>query len=117
MIIFLITFEILWQCCRLEPVLAADNAITDFNVDNATTDTFKIKEKITGKTENNGTKNVEIMVPLKYHSNFWRTLEIPLINYEINLDLNWSKSCVRVAKNADEVTTNIYIYIYFIFQF
>ena len=74
MIIVLITFGILWQCCRLEPVLAANNAITDFNVDNATTDTFKIKEKITGKTENNGTKNVEIMVPLKYHSNFWRTL-------------------------------------------
>ena len=36
--------------------------------------------KIIGKTPDNGnTKNVEIAVPLKYLSNFWRTLEIPLI--------------------------------------
>ena len=41
--------------------------------------------KIIGKTRDNGnTKNVEIAVPLKYLSNFWRTLEIPLINCEIN---------------------------------
>ena len=42
-------------------------------------------------------KNVEITVPLKYLSNFWRNLEMSLINCEINLDLNWSKKCVRVA--------------------
>ena len=40
------------------------------------------------------TKNVEIMVPLKYLSNFRRTLEMSLINCEINLDLNWSKNCI-----------------------
>ena len=41
--------------------------------------------KIIVKTPDNGnTKNVEIAVPLKYLSNFWRTLEIPLINCEIN---------------------------------
>ena len=46
------------------------------------------------------------MVPLKYLSNFWRTLEMPLINCEITLDLNWSENCVIVATNvADEVTT------------
>ena len=33
-------------------------------------------------------KNVKIIVPLKYLSNFWRTLGMPLINFEINLDLN-----------------------------
>ena len=38
---------------------------------------FKFKQRITGKTENNGTKTAEIMVPLKYLSNFWRTLEMP----------------------------------------
>ena len=48
---------------------------------------FKFKEKITGVTGDNYTKNVEIMVPVKYLSNFWRTLEIPLINCEINLIL------------------------------
>ena len=35
-----------------------------------------------------GTVNVEMAMPLKYVSNFWRTLEISLINCEISLDLN-----------------------------
>ena len=34
------------------------------------------------------------MVLLKYISNFWRTLEMPLINYEVNLILTWSSTCV-----------------------
>ena len=64
------TFGILWQYCRDEPSLDADNAITDFNEANAYTDLFKIKEKIKGQIGNNGTKNFEIMLPLKYLSNF-----------------------------------------------
>ena len=40
------------------------------------------------------TKNVEIIVPLKFLSNFWRTLEMPLINSEINLILTWSSTGV-----------------------
>ena len=70
---------ILWQYDRDEPALTA-NAITDFNAASATTDLFKIKVKITGQIGNNGTRNVEIMVPLKYLSNFWRTFEMLLIN-------------------------------------
>ena len=47
---------------------------------------FKSKIKITGKTPADcNTKNVEIVVSLKYFSNFWRTLEMPLINCEIGL--------------------------------
>ena len=42
---------------------------------------------MTGQTENNGTKDVEIMVSLKYLSNFWKTLEMVLSNCEINLIL------------------------------
>ena len=42
------------------------------------------------------------MVPLKYLSNFGRTLEIPLINREINLDLNWSRKCVIVLSPVAE---------------
>ena len=34
------------------------------------------------------------MVPLKYLSKFWKTLEMPLINWEINLILTWSDKCV-----------------------
>ena len=47
----------------------------------------------------------EIVVPLKHLSNFWRTLNIPLINCEIELILTWSKNCafadmtVRAAGN------------------
>ena len=39
------------------------------------------------------------MVPLKYLSNVCRTLEMPLISWEINLILNWSKNCVIVSTN------------------
>ena len=55
---------------------------------------------MTGKTGNNGTKNVEIIVPLingTIRSSVWRTLQMPLINGENNLDLNWSKTCITVA--------------------
>ena len=55
--------------------------------DNITqSESFKSKIKITGKTPAAGnTKNVEIAVSLRYLSNFWRTLEISLINCEVNL--------------------------------
>ena len=65
-----------------------------------------MKEKIADQTGNNGTKNFEIMVPLNYQSNFWRILEMTLINCEINLDLNWSENCVIVATSkAAQATT------------
>ena len=66
-------------------------------------DSFKSKVSITGKTPNNGNaKNVEIMVPLKYLSNFWRTIVIPLINCEINLILTWSSACVITESRGAE---------------
>ena len=40
------------------------------------------------------------MVPFKYLSNFWRTLEIPLINYEVNVILSWSTNCVIIYTNV-----------------
>ena len=39
-------------------------------------------------------KKVEIAVPLKHLSNFWKTLDIPLINSEVSLALSWSGNCV-----------------------
>ena len=76
----------LWQYCKDIPARNANNIIEEFTEDN-TTDTFKFKAKITGQTGNDGTKDVEIIVPLKYLSNFWRTLEMPVINCEVNLIL------------------------------
>ena len=61
----------------------------------ADSESFKSKVKITGKIPDEGnTKIVKIIVPLKYLSNFWRTLEMPLINCEVNLELTWSRDCV-----------------------
>ena len=58
---------------------------------------FTSKAKITSQTDNDGeTDNVEIMVPLKHLSNFQRTLEMPLINCEVNLILTWSTNYVVV---------------------
>ena len=63
----------------------------------------KFKQKITGVTGDNVTKNVEIMVSLKYLSNFCRTLEMFLINCEINLFLTWSDKCL--LSNDTKATT------------
>ena len=55
---------------------------------------------MTGQTGDDGTKNLEIMVPLKYLSNFWRTLEMPLINCATNLILAWSANRAIVSTNV-----------------
>ena len=82
----------LWQFFRDEPV--ADDDIED-------SESFKSEKKITGKPPNNDNKkDVEIMVLLKYLSNFWRTLEMPFINCEVNLILTWSSTCVITDSNA-----------------
>ena len=53
-----------------------------------------------GQIGDDGTKNIEIMAPLKHLSDFWRTLEMPLINCKINLILTWSTNCVIVSTNV-----------------
>ena len=64
----------------------------------------KFERKITGSTGDDVTKNVEIMLPLKYLSNFWRTLEMLLINCEINLILTWSVNYVIPNTGANQAT-------------
>ena len=86
----------LWQYCKDIAARNANGEIIIFSEDN-TTDEFKFKAKITGQTGNGGTKDVEIMVPLKHLSNFWRTLEMTLINCEVNIILIWSSNCVLIA--------------------
>ena len=84
----------LFQYCRDVRAVDNDGAFTEANF----TDSFNLKEKLAGQTGDNGTKNVEIMVPLKYQNSFWRALEMPLINFEITL--NWYENCVLVATNV-----------------
>ena len=56
--------------------------------------------KLTVQTDDNGTKNIEAMVPLKYISNFWRTHEMLLNNCETTLDLNLSGKCFIAVTNV-----------------
>ena len=86
----------LWQYSKDIHPRNANGEIIVFDVNNVT-ESFNYKVKFTGQTGNNGTKDVEIMVPLKYLSNFWRTLEMPLINCEVNLILTWSSTCVLIT--------------------
>ena len=52
-------------------------------------------------THNNLTKNdVKIVLPLKYFRNFWRSLNMPLINCEVELILTWFKNCVLISKST-----------------
>ena len=61
---------------------------------------FRYKASIIGNTENTGTKNgIKIAVPLKYLSNFWRSLEMSLINCKIEYSLNWIQNCVLTSSD------------------
>ena len=79
----------LWQFKRDE--VPGENA--DLTTDNS--QSFKYKIALVGKTANavnntnSSVKNTKIAVPSKYLSNFWRSLEMPLINCKIHLELNW----------------------------
>ena len=57
------------------------------------------KAKIT-TPNNNNKKDVEIVIPSKHLSNYWRTLEMSLINCEVNLILNQSTGCVISSRNG-----------------
>ena len=93
----------MWQYYRDEP---NDNLVDS--------ELFNSKTKITGKTPCNGNeKDVEIMVALRYLSNFWRTLDMPLVNCEVNLISTCLSTCVitnSTGAGTFEVTdTKLYV--------
>ena len=93
----------LWQYYKDEP-----------NDNLANSESFKSKVKITGNIPAGGnTKDVKIIVSLKHLSNFWRTLEMPLINCRFSLFLTWSSIFVitnSTGKGKFEITdTNLYV--------
>ena len=81
----------LWNYYRDEPNNPpADN----YNADPITNSTsFKYQSSIIVKILDND-KDDEIVVPLKYLSNFWKRIDMQLINFEINLILTWYESCI-----------------------
>ena len=90
----------LWNYYRDEP-----NSDAVGNVNYCIKDSkYNYKTSITGKLESNNAEkdDVEIVVPLKYLSKVWRTLDIPLINCEVYLTLTWSENCVIRGKATRE---------------
>ena len=90
----------LWQYYIDELAPGNRNGIIDFPAINKSSNSFKYKQKITGQTIDGGTRDVEIIVPLKCLSNFWRRLETSLINFEISLQLKWYRNCILVDGTA-----------------
>ena len=68
-------------------------------------ESFKYKTSIVGKTpqNNDSLTNAEVVILLKYLSNFWRSLDIPSINCEVELILTWSKNCVLADMSVNVV--------------
>ena len=66
-------------------------------------ESFKYKTSIVGKApeDNDSLTNAKVVIPLKHFSNFWRGLNIPLINCEVELILTWSKNCVLADMAAN----------------
>ena len=89
----------LWNYYRDEPNsgVGGENDSINYSIENSKS--FEYKTSITGKFEgNNPEKEVEIVVSLKHLSNFWRTLDMTLINCELKLTLTWSENCVLTTK-------------------
>ena len=102
----------LYQYKRDEPPEA--NAINDLKTN--TSSSFKYKVNLLGNpvVANNIAKiNVKVVVPLKHLSNFFRSLEIPLINCKIKLNLTWKKECVlsNQAGNAVFIINDTKMYV------
>ena len=112
-----VTLGSLWNYYRDEVNDSANenNNANNFRINNykaTTSKSFKYKLKLIGGTPNNNSKlDSKVVVPLKYLSNFWRPVDFPLINCEIELDMSWSRYCViseicrtsRAAPNTDPV--------------
>ena len=82
-----------------------DEIVNNADISNDNAPSFKYKANLIGTAENNGTKNrVKIVVQLKYLSNFWRSLEMPLINYKVELSLKWYEKCLLTAATTETFT-------------
>ena len=98
----------LWNYYRVEPNSSIFGWNNNVNYSIKDSKSFDYKASITGKLEGiDRTKDVEIVVPLKYLSNFWRTLDMLLINCEINLILTWTENCVLTSKAARDANPDV----------
>ena len=96
----------LYQYKRDEP--PEDVAVADLTADNPDSLKYKIKllgnvTEVAGNAAGIRKLNVKVVVPLKYLSNFFRSLEMPLINCKIKLNLTWKKECVLSTGVGEKV--------------
>ena len=91
-----------------------NNAGNPANVTTLNSTYFKYKSAVFENQAADGVlKNSNIIVPLRYLSNFCRSLEMPLFNCKIHLELNWSKSCAMpdIAAETPFKMTNTKLYV------
>ena len=92
----------LYQYKREEP--PEDDAVADLTADNSSSLKYKISLLGTPVVANNIARiNLKVVVPLKYLSNFFRSLEMPLINCKIKLNLTWKKECKLTSGGGEAV--------------
>ena len=93
----------LWNYYRDEPNSSTDNENITHSILNSESFDYKANFMENGVTNNNLTRNhVKVVVPLKHLSNFWRSLNIPLINCEVEVIWTWFKNCVLIDKSTRE---------------
>ena len=89
----------LWIYYRDEPNSSTDNNNICHSILNSESFDYKANFVENGVTHDNLTKNnVEIVIPLKHLSDFWRNSKIPVINCEVELILTWFQNCVLIDK-------------------
>ena len=98
---YLKTSGSLWNYYRDERNSGTEGS-TYYSIKNSKS--FDYKTSNTGKIEGSNIEkdDVKIVVLLKYLSTFWRTLDMPLIDCEISLNLTWSENCVLTSKAPRE---------------
>ena len=101
----------IYQYKRDEP---PDDIANNLTQNNSTS--FDYKSKLLGNPDvanNIARRNVKIVAPLKYLSNFFRSLEMPLVNCKIKLNLTWKKECILSNQRGDAVViindTKLYV--------
>ena len=86
----------LWQFKRDEQPINNNGAFIDITAENSSS--FKYKSNLIGDTDADGAnrknEGINIAAPLKYLSNFWRSLEMPFINSKVELSLKWNVNCI-----------------------
>ena len=102
----ILIYATFYQYKRDEP--PEDDAVADLTADNSSSFKYKIKllgnvTRVAGNAAGVRRLNVKVVVPLKYLSNFFRSLEMPLINCKIKLNLTWKKECVLSTGDGDPV--------------